>query len=118
MTSVVLLVLSFVLAGQLGFELMAASDGDSISVSVETRPGLKIEEVDKILQGVEAVVSSDENVDSYMLSYGSSGLSMSGGSGATLTAYLKDKSVKPKVLSKNGSRSWQNSQIAISPWRK
>lgn len=67
MTSVVLLILSFVLAGQLGFELMASSEGDSISVSVETRPGLKIEEVDKILQGVEAVVSSDENVDSYML---------------------------------------------------
>jgi multidrug efflux pump subunit AcrB len=100
MTSVVLLILSFVLAGQLGFELMASSEGDSISVSVETRPGLKIEEVDKILQGVEAVVSSDENVDSYMLSYGSSGLSMSGGSGATLTAYLKDKSVKPKALIK------------------
>jgi multidrug efflux pump subunit AcrB len=100
MTSVVLLILSFVLASQLGFELMASSEGDSISVSVETRPGLKIEEVDKILQGVEAVVSSDENVDSYMLSYGSSGLSMSGGSGATLTAYLKDKSVKPKALIK------------------
>ena len=100
MTSVVLLILSFVLAGQLGFELMASSEGDSISVSVETRPGLKIEEVDKILQGVEAVVTSDENVDSYMLSYGSSGLSMSGGSGATLTAYLKDKSVKPKALIK------------------
>ena len=100
LTSIVLLVLSFVLAGQLGFELMASSDGDSISVSVETRPGLKIEEVDKILQGVEAVVSTDENVDSYMLSYGSSGLSMSGGSNATLTAYLKDKSLKPKALIK------------------
>ena len=36
------------------------------------------------------MVTSDENVDSYMLSYGSSGLSM-GGSGATLSAYLSDE---------------------------
>lgn len=99
-TSIVLLILSFVLAGQLGFELMASSDGDSISVSVETRPGLKIDEVNKILEGVETVVSNDENVDSYMLSYGSSGLSMSGGSGATLTAYLSDDAIKPKELIK------------------
>ena len=35
-------------------------------------------------------MTQDEDLESYMLSYGSSGLSMSMGSGATLTAYLKD----------------------------
>ena len=90
LASVVLLVISFLLAGQLGFELMAATDGGEISMTIETKPGLKIEELDKILQQVEKLVAEDEDVESYMLSYGSSGLSMDGGSDTTLTAYLKD----------------------------
>lgn len=92
-TSVLLLVLSFVMASQLGTELMPGADEGAVAVSIETKPGLKIEQVDEILQKVEAIVTSEENaeyVDSYMLSYGSTGLSMSGGSAATLTAYLKD----------------------------
>lgn len=92
-TSVVLLVCSIILAGQLGMELMTSADQASVNISIETRPGLRIEKVDEILQKAEAIVTSQENeayVDSYMLSYGSTGLSMSGGSGATLTAYLKD----------------------------
>lgn len=92
-TSVLLLVLSFVMASQLGTELMPGADEGAVAVSIETKPGLKIEQVDEILQKVEAIVTSEENaeyVDSYMLSYGSTGLSMSGGAAATLTAYLKD----------------------------
>ena len=92
-TSVVLLVLSVVLATQLGMELMTSADQNSVDISIETRPGLKIERVDEILQKAEAIVTSEENkpyVDSYMLSYGSTGLSMSGGSGASLTVYLRD----------------------------
>ncbi len=85
--SVVFLVLSILMATQLGMELISSADERTIAVSVETKPGLRIEEVDQILQKVEQVVTADEKVDSYMLSYGSSGLSM-GGSGATLTAYL------------------------------
>lgn len=91
--SVVLLVLSFVLASRLGMELMPGADEGSVAISIESKPGLKIEQVDEILQKVEAIVTSEENaeyVDSYMLSYGSTGLSMSGGSAASLTVYLKD----------------------------
>lgn len=87
--SVVLLAASIVMGTQLGMELISSADEGTISVSVETKPGLKIEEIDEILKKVEAVVTADENVDSYMLSYGSTGLSM-GGSGATLSAYLSD----------------------------
>ena len=92
-TSVVLLVISFAMASQLGMDLMPSSDEGTVNISIETKPGLKIEEVDEILKKVEAVVTSEENaayVDSYMLSYGSTGLSMSGGSDATLTVYLRD----------------------------
>ncbi len=92
-TSVVLLALSIVLAGRLGMELMTSADQNSVSISVEIRPGLRIQRADKILQEAEAIVTSPENeayVDSYMLSFGSSGLSMSGGTSASLTVYLKD----------------------------
>lgn len=94
-TSIVLLGLSVVLAGQLGMELMASADENAVSISIETRPGLRIEKVDEILKKAEDMITSPENqiyVDSYMLSYGSTGLSMSGGSAATLTVYLKDDS--------------------------
>ncbi len=92
-TSLVLLGISIVLAGQLGMELMTSADQNSINISIETRPGLRIENVDEILKKAEELVTLPENeayVDSYMLSYGSTGLSMSGGSAATLTVYLKD----------------------------
>ncbi len=88
-TSVVLLILSFIMAGQLGMELMPADDQGIIVLTVETQPGLTVDRVDSTLQKVEEYITQDEDLDSYMLSYGSSGLSM-GGSGATLTAYLKD----------------------------
>jgi len=90
-TAVILVIFSLFLATKLKMELMPSDDQGTIAVTIETQPGLKIEEVDKILQRAEEYVTQDPDLDSYMLSYGSSGLSMNmGGSGATLTAYLKD----------------------------
>lgn len=88
-TSVVLLVLSFMMAGQLKMELMVADDPGIIGITVETQPGLTIDRVNDVLVKVEDYITKDADLDSYMLSYGSSGLSM-GGSGASITAYLKD----------------------------
>ena len=88
-TSVLLLVFALVLATQVRMELMPANDQGTINVSIEMRPGITMERADEILKQVEAYVTQDENLDSYMLSYSGSGLSMSGG-GASLTAYLKD----------------------------
>lgn len=101
--SVLLLVASLAMATQLGMELISSADEGIISVSVETKPGLRIEEIDEILKKVEAVVIADENVDSYMLSYGSTGLSM-GGSGATLSAYLSDDC---KLATEEVIRMWK-----------
>lgn len=89
-TTVGLLVLSIFLATQLKMELMPANDQGTVSVTVELRPGLGMDKANEILTKVEDYVSKDEDVDSYMLSYGSSGLSIGGGSSASLTAYLKD----------------------------
>lgn len=87
-TSVALLLFSFFLAGQLGTELMASDDQGQVSISVETRPGLVTEEVDKILRQVENIISQNEDLESYMTTSGGGG--MRGSSSASITAYLRD----------------------------
>ena len=89
LASVVLLAVSVWMAFQLRKELMVADDTGTVNVSIETRPGLTVEEADKILKQAEAVVLQDPDLDSYMLTSGGRGYSLGGG-GATLTAYLKD----------------------------
>lgn len=89
-TSVALLVAAFWMASQLRMELMVSDDTGEISVSIETRPGLTLEEEDRIYEQVEKIVTADEDLDSYMLTSGGSGMSAMTSSGATLTAYLKD----------------------------
>jgi multidrug efflux pump subunit AcrB len=87
--SVLLLVSSFALASTLGFELMPSTDQGTISISMEMKPGLKIEEADKVIQKVETIVSRDEDLKSYMVNYGSSGLDFFSQSSSGVTAYLK-----------------------------
>ena len=82
LTSVGLLIGIYVLASGMEAELMTADDTGTISVSIETRPGILTEKAEDMLNRAEAVVKADENVDSYMLRY-------NGGSGS-ITAYLKD----------------------------
>ncbi len=108
-TSIALLALSFLMASQLRSELIPANDEGTISVSIETRPGLSLEEVNGVLEQAEAIVTADPNMKSYMLSYGGSGLSM-GGSGASLTVYLKkDRTMETAEVLK----SWKPSMNAI-----
>ncbi len=89
-TSVALLALSLFLATQIGMELMPMTDDGIIGITIESQPGLTIQEIDKLGARAEEYISQDEDVDSYLLSYGSSGLNLMGGSGISLTAYLKD----------------------------
>ena len=51
---------------------MPANDQGTISITVGLRPGLGIEKANEILSEVEDYVANDEDVESYMLSYGSS----------------------------------------------
>jgi len=88
--SVILLLLSFGLATQLDMKLMPAGDTGRVDVTIETRPGLTIDNVNGVLQEVEKVVAADKDIESYMLTYGGSGLRVSGASKATLSAYLSD----------------------------
>ena len=117
-TSVVLLVLSFMMAGQLGMELMVADDPGIIGITVETQPGLTVDRVNDVLVKVEDYITKDEDLDSYMLSYGSSGLSM-GGSGASITAYLKDdKSRETDEILKEWKRELQKWPDCAIPLEK
>ncbi len=89
-TSIALLVVSFLLATQIRMELMPASDEGTVQVTMELRPGLTVEKADEIVSKVEEYVAADPDVEDYILSDGASGLSTSGGSSATITAYLAD----------------------------
>lgn len=107
--SISLLLVSFILASQLGVELMSTTDDGTITVSIDTRPGLDINKVDNILKEAEKIVAKDKNVESYMVNYGGSGLSLEGNSGATLTAYLKDNIKDSEVV----MDSWKSSMNKI-----
>lgn len=89
-----LLGVSIAMATQLQTELMASDDTGTISVSIETRPGLEVEELDVIFHQVEDLLIGDENIESYFLkSSGGSGMFGSSGS-SSLTVYLKDEREK------------------------
>lgn len=103
LTSVLLLVLSFLLLTQLDMELMASDDQGQVSISVETRPGLETAGVDQVLRQIEEIISQHSDLDSYMTTSGGSGM-MSGGS-SSITAYLKD------------NRSMSTQEVA-SQWKK
>lgn len=86
--SVLLLFASFKLAGQLDTELMASDDNGQVSITIETRPGMKTAKIDEIVKQAEAIIVQHEDLDAYMTSAGGSGI-MSGDS-SSITAYLKD----------------------------
>ena len=88
LATLALLAFSLFLAKNLDTELMASDDNGQVSISVDTRPGLKTAEVNKILMQVEEIVAQNSDVDSYMTR--SSGGGPMGGGSASVTAYLKD----------------------------
>ena len=83
-------------------ELMTSDDTGTVSVSIETRPGLLQEKVNDALEQAEAVVAADENVDSYMLRFNSSS--------GSITAYLKDKR---KMDTEDVAELWQKEMDSI-----
>lgn len=98
--SVLLLIVSIYMATQLKSELMPATDEGKVAINIEMRPGLTVENADVLLQQVEAIVTAHPDYESYMLTYGGSGMSM-GGSGASLTVYLKkDRDMETKEVIK------------------
>lgn len=79
-SSAVILASTVYLASGIETELMTSDDTGTVSVSIDTRPGLLQEKVNEALAQAEAIVAADENVDSYMLRFNSSS--------GSITAYL------------------------------
>ena len=82
LASVGIIVATVFLASGMQTELMTADDTGTVSVSIETRPGLITEQADAILTQAESIVAAHEDVESYMLRYNNDE--------GTITAYLKD----------------------------
>lgn len=82
LASVGIIVATVFLASGMQTELMTADDTGTVSVSIETRPGLITEQADAILAEAESIVEAHEDVESYMLRYNNDE--------GTITAYLKD----------------------------
>mgnify|MGYP002791804407 FL=1 len=88
-SSVLLLVLSLIMASRLNLDLMAAVDEGIVQIDIKTKPGLSMASINETLAGLEKMVMNEADVDHYLLTYGDSGLSMGDSSSATLNAYLK-----------------------------
>ena len=74
-------------------ELMPAGSTNTISVSVETRSGLDLENTNAIMEEIESMISEDPDVESYSLSAsgGGGGMGMMGSSSAgSVSITLKD----------------------------
>ena len=80
--SVLILAATLILAGNMQTELMTADDTGTVSVSIETRPGLRQEKIEGALNEAEAIVAASDQVDSYVLRYNQES--------GTITAYLKE----------------------------
>lgn len=84
LVAVVLLAASAAMAGSISQELMPMMDQGSITVSVETKPALKMEKVSEILTQVERIVEAQPDVEEYSLRSSGSGSS-------SISIYLKDE---------------------------
>lgn len=86
LVSVILLILSFVLAGQLDQELMSATGLDNMSISIEQRSGTRLEVMDENIQFIEQMVIDDPD-------FAGCNLTISG-SAATINAYPSEECSK------------------------
>lgn len=100
--SVLILAATLVLAGNMQTELMPADDTGTVSVSIETRPGLRQEKVEDALNQAEAIVAASGQVDSYVLRYNQNS--------GTITAYLKEDRT---VDTEETAEQWQSEMDRI-----
>ncbi len=86
LVAVALLVLSFVLVGQLDTELMSATGLDNVSITVEQRSSTRLEVMDENIQFIEQMIIDDPD-------FAGCNVSISG-STATITGYPSEECTK------------------------
>ena len=92
--AVVLLVLSFFMAGQLGMELVPEEDKGIIQISAKVQPGINIESADKVAVQIEDIVKEEKDVEKYQLNYTAASTSINSDLGMNMTVHLKKKRAK------------------------
>lgn len=100
--SAVLAAIAIVMGLNMKTELMPSDNTGSLTVSIETRPGLLDDKADEIIRAAEAIVAADDNVESYSLRYM--------GSDGSVTATLKDSAIKK---SDTIAADWENKMADI-----
>ncbi len=88
--TVLLLIFSFMMASRLDVQLMVSPDEGIVDVTVALKPGMTVDAINETVAEVEELIATDEDVDHYLLTYGSSGLSISIGDEVSISVYLKD----------------------------
>ena len=113
-----ILIISLVLSTQLRTELMADIDTGSIEIAITQKPGLSIEEKERVMGEIEEIVAKDPDTDRYTAMAGGSALSTlyGGSTNPRVTVYLKkDRSMKTKEKVKVWKKALENrSQEVIS----
>ena len=113
-----ILIISLVLSTQLRTELMADIDTGSIEIAITQKPGLSIEEKERVMGEIEEMVAKDPDTDRYTAMSGGSALSTlyGGSTKPRVTVYLKkDRSMKTKEKVKVWKKALENrSQEVIS----
>lgn len=108
MVSLSLLAVAFGMASKLNVDLMASADEGIVNMMVKIKPGLSISAVDEKVRTLEEMVMSDENVDRYQLTFGSSGLEVGNSNVVTINAYLKDgRSLSTEEVVENWRKNTQ-----------
>lgn len=82
LVAVALLVLAFVLVGQLDMELMTQTGIDSVRITIEQRSGTRLELMDEDVQFIEQMIIDDEDFENCSLTVSDSS--------ATISAYPSD----------------------------
>ena len=79
-------------------EMMPASDNGKLTITMVTRSGLDIDEIDKMLLKIEDVVSQDPDTKNYRVSSGGSGIQVmyNGSSNTVNVELIKNRSMKTK----------------------
>ena len=113
-----ILVISLFLATQLRTELMADIDTGTVEIGITQKPGLSIEEKERVIKELEELVAKDPDTDRYTATAGGSALSAlyGGSTDPTITVYLKkDRSMKTKEKVKAWKKALENrSQEVLS----
>ena len=106
--SIVILVLSFMLIPTFERELVASTDNGMVKFDIVTKPGLTLNARDKIYKDFEEFVKNEDVVENYILSNSAGSMSMQGGGGQSLIAYLKDRKERKETTDQVVSR-WKKS---------